>query len=103
MSKKQRLQIDIKPNHQGRIRELMEKLGGVSAADAVGFLVETQMNYAMARLQPEFQLQYSASIQNSCQSTHQQSQAIPAKKQNLISNRSESNDAADALSMLMNS
>lgn len=81
----------------------MEKLGGVSAADAVGFLVETQMPSAMARLQPEVELQPSITTRNTCSNSYKEAQVIHTKKQNQSSNRSESNDAADALSMLMNS
>ena len=47
-----RLQVDIKPNHQPSVRELMQKLGNVSSADAIGFLIETQMSAALARLEP---------------------------------------------------
>lgn len=49
---KQRLQVDIKPNHQTAVRALMKKLGDVSGADAIGFLIETQMSAALARLEP---------------------------------------------------
>jgi hypothetical protein len=49
---KQRLQVDIKPNHQMAVRALMKKLGDVSGADAIGFLIETQMSAALARLEP---------------------------------------------------
>lgn len=49
-----RFQVDIKPNHQPFVRELMNKLGNVSSADAVGFLIETQIYAALARLEPVF-------------------------------------------------
>jgi hypothetical protein len=47
-----RFQVDIKPNHQSSVRQLMKKLGNVSSADAIGFLIETQMTAALARLEP---------------------------------------------------
>jgi hypothetical protein len=47
-----RFQVDIKPNHQPFVRQLMKKLGNVSSADAIGFLIETQMSAALARLEP---------------------------------------------------
>jgi hypothetical protein len=47
-----RFQVDIKPNHQPFVRQLMKKLGDVSSADAIGFLIETQMGAALARLEP---------------------------------------------------
>jgi hypothetical protein len=49
-----RFQVDIKPNHQPFVRQLMKKLGDVSSADAIGFLVETQISAALARLDPAF-------------------------------------------------
>ncbi len=47
-----RVQVDIKANHKPVVQKLMKKLGGVSAADAIGFLIETQINAALARLDP---------------------------------------------------
>ncbi len=52
MTSRQRFQVDIKPNHQPYVRQLMKKLGDVSSADAIGFLIETQMTAALARLEP---------------------------------------------------
>ncbi len=49
-----RFQVDIKPNHQPFVRQLMKKLGDVSSADAIGFLIETQMSAALTRLEPMF-------------------------------------------------
>ena len=51
-----RFKVDIKPNHQPYVRHLMEKLGDVSGADAIGFLIETQISAALARLDPAFRL-----------------------------------------------
>ncbi len=34
----------------------MEKLGDVSGADAIGFLIETQISAALARLDPAFRM-----------------------------------------------
>jgi len=51
-----RLQVDIKPNHQPAVKQLMQMLGNVSSADAIGFLIETQMSSALARLHPNFNL-----------------------------------------------
>jgi hypothetical protein len=51
-----RFQVDIKPNHQPFVRHLMEKLGDVSGADAIGFLIETQISAALARLDPAFRM-----------------------------------------------
>ena len=51
-----RLQVDIKPNHQPVVKQLMQMLGNVSSADAIGFLIETQMSAALARLHPGFNL-----------------------------------------------
>ncbi len=51
-----RFQVDIKPNHQPVVKQLMQMLGNVSSADAIGFLIETQMSAALARLHPGFNL-----------------------------------------------
>jgi hypothetical protein len=51
-----RFQVDIKPNHQPFVRQLMKKLGNVSGSDAIGFLVETQISAALARLEPAFRM-----------------------------------------------
>jgi hypothetical protein len=51
-----RFQVDIKPNHQPVVKQLMQMLGNVSSADAIGFLIETQMSSALARLHPNFNL-----------------------------------------------
>lgn len=55
-----RFQVDIKPNHQPVVKQLMQMLGNVSSADAIGFLIETQMSAALARLHPGFNLPQSA-------------------------------------------
>ncbi len=47
-----RFQVDIKSNHQPVVQELMRKLGGVSATDVIGFLIETEVRAALARLDP---------------------------------------------------
>ncbi len=51
-----RFQVDIKPNHQPYVRQLMKKLGDVSGADAIGFLIETQISAALGRLDPAFRI-----------------------------------------------
>ncbi len=58
--KSTRFQVDIKPNHQPVVKQLMQMLGNVSSADAIGFLIETQMSAALARLHPGFNLPQSA-------------------------------------------
>lgn len=60
MTSRQRFQVDIKQNHQPFVRELMNKLGNVSSADAIGFLIETQINAALARLEPVFRVSQPA-------------------------------------------
>jgi hypothetical protein len=51
-----RFQIDIKPCHEPLVRDLMQRLGNVSPVDAIGFLIETQMGTALARLDPGYSL-----------------------------------------------
>ncbi len=58
-----RFQVDIKPNHQPVVKQLMQMLGNVSSADAIGFLIETQMSAALARLHPGFNLPQLATEQ----------------------------------------
>ncbi len=61
-----RFQVDIKPNHQPSVRQLMKKLGNVSSADAVGFLIETQISAALARLEPALRVSQLATQSPHC-------------------------------------
>lgn len=69
-----RFQVDIKPNHQPVVKQLMQMLGNVSSADAIGFLIETQMSSALARLHPGFNLPQFAT--EKAQSVTESTQAV---------------------------
>lgn len=98
----------------------MEKLGDVSGADAIGFLIETQISAALARLDPMFKLQSATENfrsvtgsltqqQESPQSStfsHEQTQHQPqdvARSQQLStsSHAMPQDDAANALDRLL--
>lgn len=94
-----RLQVDIKPGHQPIVKTLMKKLGGVSSADAVGFLIETQGQIALARLEP------TAGFSNAPEPKPQRFTQTPVSSnpQCLKTNSNPKSEAEDALSMVLGS
>ncbi len=48
-------QVTIKPKHLPILREIQERLGGVSSTVAIAFLIETQAEAALKRLDPQWQ------------------------------------------------
>lgn len=112
-----RFQVDIKPNHQPFVRELMNKLGNVSSADAIGFLIETQINAALARLEPVFGLPQLAaessrsvtesphSVAGSTTSQQEQPQNVVRSHQSpkpvTVNHTTSQADAANALDALL--
>jgi hypothetical protein len=102
-----RFQVDIKPNHQPFVRQLMKKLGDVSGADAIGFLIETQISAALARLDPAFRMSPAAtenfrSVTGST-TPQQDPQRDVANRQQLStpSHTTSQDDATNALDALL--
>ena len=56
-----RMTVAIKPQHQPLVEELCQKLGGVSQSNAIAFLIQTQIQAALSRLDPD--VNYSVSQQ----------------------------------------
>ncbi len=109
-----RFQVDIKPNHQPFVRQLMKKLGDVSGADAIGFLIETQISAALARLDPAFRMSPAAteSSHSATQNLHSvaastiqpqyQPQDVARNQQFLTpSHTTSQDDASNALDALL--
>ncbi len=102
-----RFQVDIKPNHQPYVRQLMKKLGNVSSADAIGFLIETQMSAALARLEPVLRVPQLAtenprSVASSINQQHSQQQNVTHSHQpSTGSHTTLIDDAANALDALL--
>lgn len=102
-----RFQVDIKPNHQPYVRQLMKRLGNVSSADAIGFLIETQMSAALARLEPVLRVSQLAtesplcttetprSVASSTNQQHSQQQSVARNPQ------PPHDDATNALDALL--
>jgi hypothetical protein len=105
--KPQRFQVDIKPNHQPIVKQLMQMLGNVSSADAIGFLIETQISAALARLQPDFSLPQFATgkvqpverLPKSQQEVRQE--ATHYRQIPTVSHGAPQDDAANALDALL--
>ena len=76
-----RFQVDIKPNHQPYVRHLMKKLGNVSSADAIGFLIETQMTAALARLEPVLRVSHLTAENPLCATETSRAVTNPSKPQ----------------------
>lgn len=100
-----RFQVDIKPCHQPIVRKLMKKLGDVSSADAIGFLIETQINNALARLEPEYTTPQSVamSIQTATSDGNPPQNSISPRQVTASRNTMPHSEADDALSMLLGS
>jgi hypothetical protein len=105
-----RFQVDIKSNHQPAVQELMQKLGGVSGADAIGFLIETQISAALARLEPTFRIDESVTktvkTVQPITSTYEPvsnpvSNPVPQRQQRKADIPTQTNEATEALSMLL--
>jgi hypothetical protein len=98
-----RFQVDIKPNHQPFVRQLMKKLGDVSGADAIGFLIETQISTALARLEPTFRTtQVATEKSHSATDCIKQQQEVTHHRQTpTISHVMQQSEAADALDALL--
>lgn len=105
-----RFQVDIKPNHQPFVRDLMNKLGNVSSADAIGFLIETQINAALARLEPGFSAPQLAaesahSVASSTTAQQEQPQNVVRSHQSskpvTVNHTTPHDDAANALDALL--
>ncbi|NEP56375.1 MAG: hypothetical protein F6K31_05040 [Symploca sp. SIO2G7] len=47
------MRANIKKQHREIVLVLMDKLGGVSVTDAIGYLIQTQMLAALERLRPD--------------------------------------------------
>jgi hypothetical protein len=101
--KTQRFQVDIKPNHQPIVRRLMQMMGNVSSADAIGFLIETQMSAALARLEPSFSVSQIATdkAQGVTHSFNQQQEAANSRQKPTPSHTAPQDDAANALDALL--
>jgi hypothetical protein len=98
-----RFQVDIKPNHQAFVRQLMKRLGNVSGSDAIGFLIETQMLAALARLEPAFRMTQIATEKPhaaTC-STKQQQEVVHHRPTPAVSHVMPQSEAADALDALL--
>ncbi|HEY9596391.1 MAG TPA: hypothetical protein V6D33_01815 [Cyanophyceae cyanobacterium] len=101
-----RFQVDIKPNHQPCVRQLMKKLGNVSSADAIGFLIETQMTAALARLEPfgvpQLTTENPRTVANSTNQQHSQQQNVTRSHQpSTGSHTTPIDDATNALDALL--
>jgi hypothetical protein len=96
-----RFQVDIKPNHQPFVRQLMKKLGDVSSADAIGFLVETQISAALARLDPAFGVTQSAWKSLSQHQVPPSSRVAHHRQTPAVSHSCPQSEAADALDALL--
>jgi hypothetical protein len=98
-----RFQVDIKPNHQPSVRQLMKKLGDVSGADAIGFLIETQISAALARLDPAFRVTQIATEKphSATGFTKQQQEVTHHRQTPAVSHVTPQNEAADALDALL--
>lgn len=59
----------------------MKKLGNVSSADAIGFLIETQMTAALARLEPVLRVQQLATEIPLCATETFRAVTTPSKPQ----------------------
>ena len=80
----------------------MKRLGNVSGSDAIGFLIETQMLAALARLEPAFRVTQMAMEKphSATGSTKQQQEVAhhrPTPAVSYITPQSEAADALDAL------
>lgn len=78
----------------------MKKLGDVSSADAIGFLIETQMSAALARLEPVLRVPQLAtetprSVASSTNQQHSQQQNVARNHQ------PPQDDATNALDALL--
>jgi hypothetical protein len=100
---KQRFQVDIKPNHQLSVRQLMKKLGDVSGADAIGFLIETQISAALARLDPTFRVTHIATEKphGATGFTKEQQEVAHYRQTPTVSHATPQNEATDALDALL--
>jgi hypothetical protein len=98
-----RFQVDIKPNHQPFVRQLMKKLGDVSGADAIGFLIETQISVALARVEPAFRVTQTATekLHSITDFTKQQQEVTPYRQTPTVSHLMPQAEAADALDALL--
>jgi hypothetical protein len=98
-----RLQVDIKPNHQPFVRQLMKKLGNVSGADAIGFLIETQISAALARLEPAFRVTQTTTETPHCATgcIKQPQEVTHHRLTPTVSHPMPQNEAADALDALL--
>ena len=97
-----RFQIDIKPNHQPFVRQLMKKLGNVSGSDAIGFLIETQILAALARLEPAFWVTQSAMEKpHSASGSTKQQEVAHHRQTPAVSHVMLQSEAADALDALL--
>lgn len=98
-----RFQVDIKPNHQPFVRQLMKKLGNVSGADAIGFLIETQISAALARVEPAFRVTQTATEKPhfATGSTKQQQEVTLYRQTPAVSHVMPQGEAADALDALL--
>jgi hypothetical protein len=101
--KAQRFQVDIKPNHQPIVRHLMQKMGNVSSADAIGFLIETQISAALARLEPGFSVpQLATDLAQGVASFPKQQQEVTSPRLTPTQSRTApQDDATSALDTLL--
>ncbi len=88
----------------------MQKLGNVSSADAIGFLIETQMSAALARLEPVLRVSHVAPetpqpVANSNKPQHSQQQSVARNHQppqpSAVSHTTPHDDATNALEALL--
>jgi hypothetical protein len=86
---------------------LMRKLGNVSSADAIGFLIETQMPAALARLEPVLRVSQPATessqpVANPNKSQQHQPQDVARSHQlSTASHTTPQDDATNALDALL--
>jgi hypothetical protein len=101
--KPQRFQVDIKPGHQSVVKDLMKRLGNVSSADAIGFLIETQISAALARLEPSFSVPHFAAdkTQGVTHSPKPQHEVTQPRQKTTLNHTTPQDDAANALDALL--